>query len=470
MLEKIMAVVQKFNMISLSDNVVVGVSGGADSIALLHIMKRLSLRFSFNLVAAHLNHMLRGDDAEQDEEYVVLTCKKWEVTCFTKRTDVKELAKKFKMSEEEAGRKARFEFFQGLMYDIKANKLALGHHKDDRVETIFHNIIRGTGTHGLNGINYVRDGFVIRPLLDVSKEEILQYCLEENIGYREDLSNKNLSYMRNRLRHVLIPFIQDNFNPNITETILRMSDVIGEEDRFLENYCNELSQVLFSYDKDQAKVALDRFNPLHLALKRRLLRMIILGFTGEFSCIELVHIDNIIHMLQNAKQGAAFKLPDKIRVDIKYGHAFISIDSKKIEIEPFEYALNLPGSVFVQEASVKISSEYKEKSQISLGKNPIHIDADKLYGSLVIRSRRSGDKFKPLGMSSEKKLKEFFIDWKIPREERNLIPLITDSRNIIWVAGYQISEDYKVTDRTTRVIELKLVPATDEYEIGEIRQ
>jgi tRNA(Ile)-lysidine synthase len=469
MLEKITAIVNKYNMINMADTVIVGVSGGADSIALLHILRRMAVEFSFNLAAAHLNHMLRGDDAEKDEEHVKIICRDWGVPCYTKKTDVRTLADKLRISEEEAGRKARYEFFRELMKDIKADKLALAHHKDDRVETILHNIIRGTGTQGLKGINYVRDGFVIRPLLDISKEEILHYCGEQKIVYREDLSNSDFSYTRNRLRHGLIPFLQDKFNPNIVETILRMSDVIGEEDEFLTQYCNELLSDMFHFDKDKARVALDRFNPLHLAVKRRLLRIVFHGFMGEFSCIELVHIDSIINMLHNAKQGAAFKLPGKIRVQNVCGYAIISTDSKEPAIKPFEYILNLPGSVIIHEANVKISAEFKEKVQIPSGKNPIHIDADNLIGSLVIRSRRIGDRFKPLGMSSEKKLKEFFIDWKVPREERDLIPLITDNRNIIWVAGYQISEDYKVTDRTTRVIEFKLVPASYEYEIGEIR-
>jgi len=466
MLKQIRAVVNKFNMINMSDTVVVAVSGGADSLALLHILKRLAADFSFSLVAAHLNHMLRRYEAEKDEQFVTSTCKEWGIKCFTKRTDVRELAKELKISEEEAGRKARYEFFTELMKEVKANKLALAHHKDDRVETIFHNIIRGTGMHGLKGINYVRDGFVIRPFLDVSKDEILNYCKEENISYREDLSNNNLNYTRNRLRHALIPFIQDNFNPNIAETILRMSDVIGEEDDFLKQYCDKLLPTVFFYEENKAKAALERFNPLPLALKRRLLRMIILGFMGEFSCIELVHIDNIISMLHNAKHGATFKLAGKMRVDIIYGNAFVSADSKEMAIKPFEYDLSLPGIVFVHEAKVKISAESKERNQIPFGKNPIHIDAANLCGSLVIRNRRTGDRFKPLGMSTEKKLKEFFIDWKVPREERDLIPLITDSRNIIWVAGYQINDDYKVTDRTVRVIELKFVPVT--YVIGEL--
>ncbi len=462
MLEIVAAVIKKFNMINISDTIIVGVSGGADSIALLHILTRLASDFSFKLAAAHLNHMLRGDDAEKDEEHVTLTCQKWGVTCFTKRADVGALAEKWRISEEEAGRKARYEFFHELMKDIKADKLALAHHRDDKVETIFHNIIRGTGTHGLKGINYVRDGFVIRPLLDATKEEILHYCKEQNLSFRKDLSNNNLSYTRNRLRHGLIPFIQDNFNPNIAKTILRMSEVIGEEDEYLEQYCRELLTALLSFEKNKAKVDLDRFNSLHLALKRRLLRMVIMGFMDEFSCIELVHIDNIISMLRNARQEASFRLPGKISVTKRYGYANISADSKEVSIKPFEYALTIPGSVFIHEANVRISAVFKEKSQISSEKNPIHIEADNLDSSLVVRNRKTGDRFKPLGMSSEKKLKEFFIDWKVPREERDLIPLITDSQNVIWVTGYQINEDYKVTDRTIRVLEIRIDSVSNE--------
>lgn len=214
--------------------------------------------------------------------------------------------------------------------------------------------------------------------------------------------------------------------------------------------------------KNKAKVDLDRFNSLHLALKRRLLRMVIMGFMDEFSCIELVHIDNIISMLCNARQGASFRLPGKISVTKTYGYANISADSKEVSIKPFEYALTIPGSVFIHEANVRISAVFKEKNQISSGKNPIHIEADNLGSSLVVRNRKTGDRFKPLGMSSEKKLKEFFIDWKVPREERDLIPLITDSQNVIWVAGYQINEDYKVTDRTIRVLELRIDSVSNE--------
>lgn len=466
MLEKIIAVVHKFNMIDMSDTVVAGVSGGADSVALLHILKRLTLVFSFNLVAAHLNHMLRGDDAKKDEEHVKLICKEWGVPFFTKRTDVRELVKELKISEEEAGRKARYQFFKELLKALKADKLALAHHKDDRVETIFHNIIRGTGTHGLKGISFVRDGFVIRPLLDVSKTEILNYCKEENISYREDSSNNNLNYTRNRLRHGLIPFIRDNFNPNIADTILRMSDIVGEEDCFLEQYCSELLPTLFFYEKNKAQVDLDRFNRLHLALKRRLLRMVISGFMGEFFCIELVHIDNVIAMFSNAKKVAILELPGCLKASKAYGYGWIATGHNVLTLEPFEYHLYLPGSVIIHEANVIVSAEFKEKNRIPLGKNPVHIDADKLCGSLVVRNRKIGDRFKPLGMKNEKKLKEFFIDWKVPRDERDFIPLVSDNRNIIWVAGYQINDDYKVTDITTRVIELRTDPACNEK--GEI--
>jgi len=460
MIEKVAAVIRKFNMIEMADIVMVGVSGGPDSLALLHILKRLSPIYPFKLVAAHLNHMLREEDADRDEAHVASICKEWDIPFFSKKTDVKILAMELKVSEEEAGRRARYEFFSKLMKDIKANKLALAHHKDDRVETILHNFIRGTGPHGLRGIEYVRENFVLRPLLDFSKEDIVLYCKEENIIFRDDISNYNLSYTRNRIRHELIPYIKTNFNPNFTEAVMRMSNVIREENDFLEQYCSGLVVDLFKVCGSKVEILLELFNPLHLSLKRRLLRIAIQRYLDKFSGIELVHIDDIITLFSDAKQGARLNLPDGLKAGKIYGLGWIA---KNLDVEViglFEYALNLPGNVFVHEINANISAIYKHKNQIALSSNPIHIDADRVQGDLIIRNRRVGDRFKPLGMFCEKKLKEFFIDWKIPRDKRDFIPLIADSCNIIWVAGYQINEDYKIKESTLTVIELEISPSS----------
>jgi len=456
MFDRVNDVIRKFNMINGGERIVAAVSGGADSMAMLHILRQLSNQLSFDLYAAHLNHNLRGDDAKRDAELVDCTCREWVIPLFFDSIEVKDMSKNLRISEEEAGRKARYAFFDKVLAETNGDKLALAHHQGDRVETILHNIIRGTGIKGLQGINYVRNGFIIRPLLDVSKEEILRYCKDNKVNYREDMTNFDQGYTRNRIRHGLIPYIRDHFNPAIEDALLRLSCVSKEEDDFLENHCGNIMTKHFEFSKGKGNISLDFFLSQHVAVKRRLLRLAIQKLNHDLSCIELFHIDSIISMLEDSRHNSAIHLSNNIRAGKDYGFAWVSVASESKPIERYEYALEIPGEIFIPEFGVVITAALIDDRKISYGKNPVYIDADALQGSLVVRNRKKGDRFKPLGMNAYKKLKNYFIDKKISREQRDYIPLVQDESGIIWVVGHEINEDFKITKNTQRILRLSV--------------
>lgn len=225
--------IKRYNLIKNGDSIVIGVSGGPDSICLLHILNELKQELNFKIYVAHINHLIRKE-AEEETEYVQEFCKKLGVECFVKRIDVQKEAKELKRGTEETGRKVRYEFFEEVLEKTKSNKIATAHNNNDKVETIIMNILRGSGTSGLKGIEPIREDKYIRPLIDIEREEIEKYCLENKLEPRIDKSNNENIYTRNKIRNVAIPYIKQEFNPNITKTINRLSEVVSEENEYLD--------------------------------------------------------------------------------------------------------------------------------------------------------------------------------------------------------------------------------------------
>jgi len=467
MVSRVKEILINNDLVCKNDIVIVGVSGGADSIALLHVLNKISKDFSFKIVVAHLNHMLRGTDSKLDEELVITLCREWGLPCFVKNCDVYALSKALKMSLEEAGRLARYDFFEQLFREHSASKIALAHHRDDKVETILYNIIRGTGTRGLKGITYCRDNHIIRPLLDFTKIEILSYCQDENLDFREDKSNLDLNFTRNKIRHDLLPLIVREYNPNISGALLRMADIISEE----EDYLNEVSLELVEKNtiSEDGKILLDleMFDKQHLSLKRRMIRAILMKYFLGSSTYELKHIDSIIFLLSSSKSNAQLDFPNNLIVYKRYEKAIFTRDSLNQPPIFYEYDLIIPGETVLSEISAKITAKLEERHDFPKGNDVVHLDAEKLTGKLYIRNRKEKDWFYPLGMSGKKKLKDFFIEKKISLEKRSKIPLVFCEVDIVWVAGWQISEKYKVTDKTKKVLNLQieyLKKTGEEYE------
>jgi tRNA(Ile)-lysidine synthase len=455
MLDRVLKTIREHNMISIGDIVLVGFSGGADSMALLHILKQLAKTMDIRIYAAHVHHGIRGTAADQDADFVARVCQRWHVPLFMERAEVPKLAKKWSVTEEEAGRIVRHDFFDKVLTDIGGNKIALGHHKDDQAETILHNILRGTGMQGLQGIKPI-GGRLIRPLLHVSRAEIENYCYEKGLSFRMDASNKDVGYTRNRIRCELIPYIEQNFNPSFVDTIIRMGRIIGDEDEFLDRYCRELFKTLVLVDQDKVIIRLESFLSCVLAVKRRILRMCLEKLRGDLQGVQANHIENILKMVSDSRTGAVLSLPGDVMVWKDHDEIIMSLGACKWRTPAFEYSLPIPGKVLIPECNIEILSRRVQHKEVCFT-SPwcIYIDEDVIKGNLKVRNRRTGDRFKPFGMKGTKKLKDFFIDKKIPQRKRDGIPLLVDEDNIIWVVGYQTHGDYAITRYTRNIVELK---------------
>ena len=275
MLEKVLSTIKKFNLIEKGDKIVLGVSGGPDSISMLNILNSIrndkKLHLSFDIIVAHVNHNIR-EEAIDDQKFVEDFCKKIDVPCYVKSIDIPQISKNQKIGEEEAGRNARYQFFDEVLEKEHANKIAIAHNKNDKIETIIMNVFRGSGIAGLKGIEPIKNNKYIRPLIECERTEIEQYCKDEGIEPRIDRTNFENEYTRNKIRNIVIPYIKKNFNPNIIETMDRLSDLVKEEDEYLEKLVEtKYKEFVKEESKKQIVLDLKKFNNEEKVIKSRLL-------------------------------------------------------------------------------------------------------------------------------------------------------------------------------------------------------
>lgn len=325
MKQKILQTIKKYNLIKSGDSIVVGVSGGPDSICLLHILNELKEELNFKIYVAHINHMIRKE-ADEETEYVKNFCKNIGVECFAQKIDVVKIAKEEKIGTEEAGRKIRYNFFEEVLKKTNSNKIATAHNNNDKVETIIMNILRGSGTAGLKGLDPIRENKFIKPLIETSREEIEEYCKENKLNPRIDKSNNENIYTRNKVRNIVIPYVKSEFNPNILKTINRLSEVATEENEYLNKVTLEtFNKICVEGDTtDNSTITLDlkKFNNLELVIKRRLILYTINELLGTTEGIEKINIDDIIKLCNN-NIGNKYLMPiKKIKILVKKGKIF----------------------------------------------------------------------------------------------------------------------------------------------------
>ena len=300
MKEKVKEIIKKYNLINTGDKIVLGVSGGPDSIAMLDILRQLKSEMEFEIYVVHINHSIRGEDADEDEEYVKNYCRKYEIECFTKKIDVPTIARTEKIGTEEAGRKVRYEYFEEILKETGSNKIAIAHNKNDNVETIIMHLLRGSGISGLKGIEPIRENKFIKPLIECDRQEIEKYCEENNLQPRIDKTNFENECTRNKIRNIVIPYIKKEFNPNIIETMTRLSDVISSENDFIENIAKEnYNKILVIEGKDKIELKLKEFNLLDEVLKNRIILIATKKLFGSTQGIEKVNIVDIIKLCNN---------------------------------------------------------------------------------------------------------------------------------------------------------------------------
>ena len=458
--KKVNETIKKFGMLSPGDRVVVGVSGGPDSVTLLHILKKLAPQLKISLSIAHLNHRFRGRDSDRDAEYVQELAKRLNLPVIVESRDVPAFIKEEGLSPEDGARRARYDFFARVAKQIKADKIALGHNADDQAETVLMRLLRGSGREGLSGIPPVRDLEVqsqkiqiIRPLIETTREEIKKYLKENRIKSRLDVSNIEPIYLRNRIRLKLLPLLA-KYNPNIKSVLVRTAQLLREEDRYLEGIVNRhLKQMIKRRGEEKITLDIIKLSSLPSPIQRRLLRESLGLIKGNKLDINLAHIDNILDLLK-ARGRASLDLPGNILVTKEYRRLSIGFKKEK-KVFSFNYFLKVPGITKIPELGLSFRAKILKGKPRALNEGPkkkAYFDYERMKAPLSLRNREEGDRFQPLGMRGSKKLKDFFMDEKIPLKERERTPLLLSGKEIIWVVGQRISDKAKVTNKTKKVL------------------
>ena len=460
--EQVLNTIKKNELINYGDGIIVGISGGYDSVCLLHILYSISFEFNLKLYAVHINHMLRGEEALRDENFVKSFCNSLNIDLHVKKIDIAKKAKDDKISLEEAGRNARYEEFNRVARQKCVTKIAVAHSRNDQAETILMRIFRGTGLDGLKGIEYKRDN-IIRPLLDVDRSQIENYVHDNGLEAIIDSSNLHTDYFRNRIRLNVLPEINSAVGSNITENLLRLSKIVVTDDDFLR-YNAEIyyEKCIIAKKEGYIELALLELTQMHQAMRSRVLRMAILSSSGSLNGLGYTHIDKLLWLIEKGQTGA--------RVDIPHGmlavKTYKSLIIKRQEIEnkvSFEQKLEISGRTYISNISATITTQiinFETNASCNEFVNKNKTEYIKFFDfrklemktNLVVRNRQDGDIFKPINSNGTKKLKEYFIDNKIPREERDRFPLIAINKEIIWIIGNKTSDNYKVTDNTNSVL------------------
>lgn len=453
----VLQTIEKFDMINRGDKILAAVSGGADSVCMLHILNRLKDDLGFMLGCAHINHGLRGEAADNDELFVKDLCKSLNIPFFSKKVDVADIAREEKLTVEEAGRRVRYSFFDELKTQKGFNKIATAHNKNDNAETVIMRIIRGTGVDGLSGIPHIREDGVIRPILDVTRSEIEEYCKENSLDFCTDATNTDNEYTRNKIRNQLIPYIEKEFNPNLTEALVRLAENAEEDSLFLKGYTERL------YSRLGAPLPAKLPNALHIESVKLLERSIasrIIRMAADKSikgvCLEKCHIDDIFYIM-NKSTGASLDLPQGLKAEVNYGWLTFTapqdLATLSFQDDGFFMEVSVGETVFLESINKNIYIREEDAKHYKCKLNEIAADLDKIGNQpLFLRSRRDGDRIVWFPDGRTKKIKNIFIDQKILKSDRDKIPLLATGSEIIAIAGSRVSEKYKLTNESERAL------------------
>ncbi len=455
--------IQKHRLVLNQHELLVAVSGGPDSVCLLHILTKLQEELGIRLHVAHLNHQLRGADADADAEYVADLAHQLGIPATIEKRDVKAYQTQQRVSLEEAGREVRYTFMTQVAKSIGASQVAVGHTSDDHVETILMHLIRGAGTRGLRGLQpssrWQSSGnnlIIIRPLLPLSRQETADYCHHYQLMPRTDASNLSLSPLRNRIRHQLLPLLR-SYNPRVAEALLRTARIAGDDLTFLDSESVRLWGELVQRQENTIILDKGRFLELPSALQRYLLRMSIEKLLGNLKDIETRHIEEIMDALAKPA-GKRLNLPGDLNFFVDYDKYLIGPDAAALSPFPVlrgKFPLKLPGKTHFSGWRVVATIISREQMTEKDEDFTAYFDLSKAGDELLVRPRRPGDRFQPLGMSQPKKLNKFMIDSKISSAWRQRIPIVCSPEHILWVVGWRIDDRVKVTESTKQVLRLK---------------
>lgn len=443
MYQKVKAYVKKWHMLQKEDSVIAGISGGADSVCLLFMLLKLQKELGFALMAVHVNHGIRGAEAERDEAYVKRLCRQWNVRLKVYRENVPAYAKEHGMTEEEAGRDIRRTCFCKVLKEWGGTKIALAHHENDNVETLLWNLCRGTGIRGLGGIAPVNDVW-IRPLLCVKRREIESYLKKRGISYCTDTTNADRRYMRNRIRMDVIPYLEDCVNTESVSHMGKTMERMYELEQYILEEVGQYKESCTGWKNGRRIIRQTEYTKIPKALRDNVLHAILCETAGRRKDIEEVHVQ----MLRDLFTKQVGK-----RIDLPYGVTAIRT------YEGVRFEKNIPEASYAGDENELFSIRVfdREPGNVTFPEKIYTkwFDYDIIKNTVKIRHRIAGDSIVINRYGGRKKLKQYFTDQKIPQEDRDKIWIAADGDEVLWIVGYRQSQKYQITEKTTKILEIQ---------------
>ncbi len=469
--------IKAHRMFEPKDSVLIGVSGGSDSVALLHVLLELATKLSLTLGIAHLNHGIRHEDSDRDAEFVESLAIKLDLPCYIKKEDVIKYKSIHKLSMEEAARRVRYNFFNSIAEKEMFNKIALGHQGDDNAELVLMYMLRGSGPLGISGIPPVRRNIgrypaIVRPLIRLKKYEIMNYLTASRLKYVTDRSNEDTKFLRNKVRHELIPILKQSYNKRITETLNRLASIMRSEEELIENIINPFyKDIVLNAKENCITLSVPELVQTGMGLKRRIIRRAIEKIKGDLRRITFSHIGFVIKLVEIGPAYGHLDLPDRIKI-VRKGDILRISSGKKGGAENaekllFEHIVSQPGLkpeiLHIKETGSQLIFSQTDIENITdiynAGQRVAFFDMDFLSFPLFVRNFRPGDRFTPFGMGGSQKVKKYFINNKIDRTQRLKCPILISRDKIIWVAGHRQDEYSKVTSSTRNALKVELLLA-----------
>lgn len=449
---KVLDVIHKYNLIPKKSKLLVGVSGGPDSLVLLHLLKQIQSIFAFDLLVAHVDHMLRGEESYEDYLFVEQICKKWGVAFEGTRVDVPAYMKKMGGSTELAARTLRYGFFEQVMKKYECTVLVLGHHGDDQVETMLMRLTRGASGKARAGIPIKRtlhNGHIVRPFLSITKAEINEYAIKHQLEPRLDPSNEKDDYVRNRFRHHVLPFLKQE-NPLVHEQFQRFSEEIYEDEDFFHDLVSrKMKEVWIEQTKEYAMINIDSLLVMPKPLQRRAIQLILnYLYLERPSSLSALHINQLLTLFLNSQPSAELHFPGGLIAEKSYSTCIFRFS--KYESQEYTLLLQIPGDTFLPNG-YKIKAHYIGEATMG-GNDSLILPISSVALPLTVRTRREGDRMRVKGLGGTKKIKDIFINEKIPLFKRNGWPVVIDQTGqIIWLPGLKKSyiESQALTDESS---------------------
>jgi len=457
LISRVEKTIRKQCLIHPGDTLVVALSGGADSTALLDILTRLQ-GYHLRLIATHLNHALRDAESDADEEFCRLLAERYAISFEVRRVDIRKMAEDNRLNLEDAGRRARIAFFDEVYAKYVAAAVVLAHHADDQAETVLMRLLRGSGMTGLSGMAYRNERGYVRPLLDITRFEIEQYLSGRALEWRDDVSNSDTVYLRNRIRHHLLPLLE-GFNPAIRSTLAATASIIGGDEVLLEELTEQAFVGSCQVGEGRIVCAIDQLRRLAPALLRRVLRLAFKKLTGTLEGASLRHIDAINALIDAARPNSRLALPQGVTVAREYDTLLFRLPGAAAFDANVELPITEPG-IYTLPNGGSLAVDLISSADVIKDPYCACFDLSKLPFPWLLRTFRPGDRMTPFGMTGRKKVKDIFIDRKIPLSERKLIPLLFCGADLVWIAGVSASESSRIDTPSAAMVQVIWRPKT----------